>query len=139
MVKTQGKFVYAVEMPIRWYDMDAFGHVNNSIYLSYFEQARINWWMSITPPDTAFDLIGPVVINAHCTFLKALTYPDTLVIKLYVGPPGRSSYECFYEIYTHKHHDTLCAYGSTKVVWVDRKLEQSIPLPTYITKHLPSE
>lgn len=37
------KHVYTVVMPIRWGDMDAMGHVNNTVYFQYLEQARIEW------------------------------------------------------------------------------------------------
>lgn len=133
------KFVYETEMPVRWYDMDAFGHVNNSIYFTYFESARIEWWNSITPADVSFIETGPVIINAYCTFFKAIVFPETLIVKLYVGPPGRSSHEIYYEIFSRKDLALLYAKGSTKVVWVDRKLERSIPLPEYIRQHLPNE
>lgn len=116
----KGKFVHSMELPVRWRDMDAFGHVNNSVFFSYFESARIAWWESITPEHISFQDTGPVVINAYCTFFKAIIYPETLFIKLYVGPAGRSSYECYYEIYSKENHELLYAEGSTKVVWVDR-------------------
>lgn len=133
-----GKFVYSIVIPIRWYDMDAFGHVNNSVYLTYFEQARISWWKTITPADTSFSEVGPVIINAECAFYKAIIFPETLTVKLYVGPPGRSSYDCFYQIYSETQPDTLYAAGSTKVVWVDRKAERSLPLPDYMRQLLPT-
>lgn len=137
MSKTQGKHVYSLTLPVRWCDLDAFGHVNNSVYFSYFEQARISWWESITPPSISFGTSGPVIINAHCTFLKPIFYPETLTIQLYVGPAGRSSHECYYQIYSAQDSNTLYAEGSTKVVWVDRKENRSIPLPDYIKSYLP--
>ncbi len=133
----QKNLVHIIEIPVRWYDMDAFGHVNNSVFFTYFEQARISWWHSIVPADISFQDTGPVIINAHCTFQKAIIYPETVSVKLFVGSPGRSSYESFYEICSQKNNAILYAEGSTKVVWVDRKLERSIPLPDYIRKHLP--
>jgi acyl-CoA thioester hydrolase len=132
------KFVYEMEIPVRWVDMDAFGHVNNSVYLSYFESARTAWWQSITAPDISFLETGPVIINVSCTFLKAITFPESITVKVFVGPPGRSSHEIVYEINSQKNPDILYAKGSTKVVWVDRKLERSIPLPDYIRQHLPN-
>ncbi|EKD53627.1 MAG: Thioesterase superfamily protein [uncultured bacterium] len=137
MANENKKLVHSVEVEVRWGDMDAFGHVNNSVFLTYFEQARISWWQSITPPDISFTDTGPVIINAYCVFLKAITYPETVNVKLWAGPPGRSSYENFYVISSQKEDSILYAEGSTKVVWVDRKLERSIPLPDYIKNHLP--
>ncbi|CAN5249007.1 thioesterase family protein [soil metagenome] len=132
------KFVYEMEIPVRWFDMDAFGHVNNSVYLTYFESARTAWWNSITAVDMSFLETGPVIINVNCTFFKAIMFPEIVTVKIFVGPPGRSSHEIFYEINSLKKPGIIYAKGSTKVVWVDRKLERSIPLPDYIRQHLPS-
>jgi acyl-CoA thioester hydrolase len=132
-----GTFVYALEIPVRWSDMDDFGHVNNSVYLTYFEQARISWWMSTSPPNIDFATTGPVIINASCTFYKAIVYPETVIVKLYVSPPRRSSYDCFYQIFSQSQPELLYADGATKVVWVDRAAERSIPLPDYMRRLLP--
>lgn len=137
MLTNQGKFVHEINISVRWCDMDAFGHVNNSVYFSYFESARISWWNSITPSHISFAETGPVIINAHCTFFKAIIYPETLRVKLFVGPAGRSSHECFYEISAFNTPEIIYARGSTKVVWVDRKAERSITLPEYIRQNLP--
>jgi acyl-CoA thioester hydrolase len=143
MSTKKGKLVHTTELVVRWGDMDAFGHVNNSVYFTYFEQARVGWWRTITPPDINFGNTGPVIIDAHCVFFKAITFPQTLIIKFYVGPAGRSSHECYYEVVGHedniKEDNIIYAEGSTKVVWIDRKLERSIPLPDYIKEHLPSK
>lgn len=136
-MSNKGKLVHTIDIPVRWCDMDAFGHVNNSVYLSYFEIARISWWNTIKPEGISFQEVGPVVINAYATFFKAIIYPETLLVKLFVGPAGRSSYECYYEIFTTTAPDTLYAEGSTKVVWVDRHAERSIPLPDYMRQQLP--
>jgi acyl-CoA thioester hydrolase len=139
MDKQKGSLVLNVDIPVRWYDMDAFGHVNNSVFFTYFEQARVLWWAEITPPGVSFAETGPVIINASCTFFKAITYPDNVTVKLFVGPAGNSSYECFYEIYSQAQPDVLYAEGATKVVWVDRTAERSVPLPDYIRHYLPTK
>lgn len=136
-MSNKGKLVHSIEIPVRWCDMDAFGHVNNSIYFSYYESVRIAWWKEITPSEVSFQDIGPVVINAYSTFFKAILYPETLIVKMFVGPAGRSSYECYYEIYSKNKPEILYAEGSTKVVWVDRHAERSIPLPDFMRQQLP--
>lgn len=40
---TQKKWVHTTLIPIRWGDMDAYGHVNNTVYFRYMEQARVEW------------------------------------------------------------------------------------------------
>ena len=45
-MSTESEFhtVFDMSMPIRWGDMDAFGHVNNTVYFRYMEQVRISWF-----------------------------------------------------------------------------------------------
>jgi acyl-CoA thioester hydrolase len=82
------KLVYEMSMPIRWGDMDAMGHVNNTIYFRYLETCRIDWMSSIGAlPDANGD--GPVIVNAFCNFYKQLEYPGDVVVKMYVSDPAR--------------------------------------------------
>ena len=86
------KLVHTLQMPIRWGDMDAMGHVNNTLYFRYLETARIAWFESIgcnVNPQGE----GALIVNAFCNFHKQLEYPGDIVVKMYVSDPGRSSFE----------------------------------------------
>lgn len=136
MLNQTKKFVYESVIPVRWYDMDAFNHVNTSVYFTYYEQTRINWLMEIAPADYTLEKTGPVVVNATCTYLKPIVYPEIITVKLYVGAPGRSSFETFYEIHSQKNSATLYAEGYVKMVWIDRKTGHSVPIPDELRKFL---
>ena len=81
--------------------------------------------------------MGPVLVNASCVFHKPILYPEDLVVSLFVGPPGRSSYDCYYEIHAKSDNRILYAEGITKVVWIDRSTGKSVQLPEYLRRHLP--
>jgi acyl-CoA thioester hydrolase len=130
-----GKLVHTLRMPIRWGDMDAMGHVNNTVYFRYIEQARISWFDEIDcAPDPKGE--GPVIVNARCSFIKQLKYPGEIEILTFVGPPGRSSFEMLHEI-RMVGVDTLYAEGGAKIVWVNFPAEKSRPLPDAIRALLP--
>jgi acyl-CoA thioester hydrolase len=131
------QLVYTSEIQVRWGDMDAFGHVNNSKFFSYFETARVNWWQEAVPEGLDLSESGPVLVNANCTFMKPVIFPETLLIEISVGPGGRSSHECFYTVLSKKDTSVMYAEGTTKVVWVDRRTGKSVPLPDMIRKLLP--
>ena len=139
MVNQNAKFVYELAIPVRWYDMDAFGHVNTSVYFTYFEQTRISWFVEIAPQSYPFKDNGPVVVNASCTFIKSIIYPEIVIVRLFLGPPGRSSYESFYEIRSEKNPDILYAEGYAKIVWIDYKTGHSMPLSDELRKLLPKD
>ena len=125
------KHVHVETIPIRWGDMDAMGHVNNTIYFRYMEQARIAWFdtLGVRPAPGGE---GPVIINASCTFLKELVYPGNLEVKMYAGKVGRTSFETWLEMRPSYDPATVYAAGGAKVVWVDFSKGKSVPLPDRI-------
>ena len=121
------KAIYATQIPIRWGDMDAYGHVNNTVYFRYAEQARCEW-LEKMGFKVAPEGIAPVIINAHCTFLRPMNYPGTVDLQMFAGAPGRSSLETYYEMRL-VGDDTLYCQGSAKVVWMDAATGKSAPIP----------
>jgi len=122
--------VFELEIPIRWGDMDAMGHVNNTVYFRYMEQLRISWFDSMGfGPDPAGQ--GPLIINASCTFLRQLEYPGTVLARQYVGEIGRSSVETFVDLLRTDDARNVYAQGAAKVVWVDYPKRKSAPLPEH--------
>jgi acyl-CoA thioester hydrolase len=122
------RLVHTEILTIRWGDMDALGHVNNTVYFRYMEQARISWFDGlglIGSPSGE----GPALINASCTFLKQLVYPGDVEVKTYVGRAGRSTFETWIELRPSYDPDVVYAEGSAKVVWVDYAKSKSAPLP----------
>lgn len=132
---TEKKLVYTVTIPIRWGDMDAMGHVNNTVYFRYMEQARIEWLsMMNCLPDENGD--GPVIVNAHCTFKKPLKYPGQVEVCTYIGAAGRSSIETIQEMRSVGDGYALYAEGGAKVVWVSGETGKSVVLPEAIKQKL---
>lgn len=135
------KLVHTMRMPIRWGDMDAMGHVNNTNYFRYIESARIAWLEQVGGlPHSRAE--GPVIVNASMNFLKQLTYPGEIEVRTFVAPPGRSSVEVSHEIRlvgADGEPGDLHADGVAKVVWVDFKLGKSAPLPESLRAGLPAE
>lgn len=120
------KLVFVSRIPIRWGDMDAMGHVNNTVFFRYLEQARIEWYTHIGREKAG---IETVVVHCYCTYYAPLTYPGEIEIRTYAGSPGRSSFDIVQEIRRSDDLDTVCAIGGSKVVWVDLKTGKSTPLP----------
>src|SRR5262249_4596236 len=56
--------VHSTTLPIRWGDMDAQGHVNNTVYFRYMEQARIEWLDQVRERLGPFPGLGIVIVNA---------------------------------------------------------------------------
>ena len=122
--------VHTSRQAIRWADMDGLGHVNNTVYFRYCEQARIEWLGRLHPNGELFAGTGPVIVNASCTFLMPLVYPGDVEVRMYLGDPGRTSVGSFYEILKD---GTKFADGAAKIVWIDIARGRSVPLPETVT------
>jgi acyl-CoA thioester hydrolase len=129
------QLMYIAHFPMRWIDMDSFGHANNGIYFNYFDETRVAWWYSmgakLTSPET-----GPIIASATCNFRKPLIYPANLVIKLYVSPPRRSSFTVYYEVEVEQQPGVIYADGSTVVVWYDYQNNKPISLSDELREKL---
>ena len=125
------KLVYEMVMPIRWGDMDAMGHVNNTLYFRYFETVRIDWMNEIggTPNPSGN---GPVIVNAFCTFIKQLEYPGDIRLRHYVANPGRTSFDTYLTIERTGQPGITYAEGGATMVWVNFKQQKSVPLPDWL-------
>ena len=114
-------------IPIRWGDMDAYGHVNNAVYFRYMEQARVDLLERLGMPiDTATQ--GPVIVHTACTFHLPLNYPGEVEVRVFGGPLGRSSIPTRYEL-RKVGEETLFATGEATIVWIDVSTGRSVPLP----------
>ena len=118
--------VHTSRQTIRWADMDMLGHVNNTSYFRYFEQARIEWIYGLQGPARAFSGTGPVIVNASCTFLTPLVYPGDIEVRMYLGDPGRTSIGSYYEL---TMGEQKYAEGAAKMVWIDLTSGRSVPVP----------
>jgi acyl-CoA thioester hydrolase len=124
------KLLHVTHLPIRWGDMDAYGHVNNTVYFRYAEQARCEWLSKIGCIVGPVG-VAPVIINASCTFFKPMTHPGTVEVRMLGGEPGRSSLETFYEMRLVGGDELYCD-GAAKIVWTDVETGKSAPIPDNI-------
>ncbi len=131
----QKKFVHEMVIPIRWGDMDAMGHVNNTLYFRYMEVVRLDWIFSRSPSDP-LQHEGPVIINAFCNFLRQLTFPGDAKVTMHVANPGRSSFETYHTIERCDEPGVVYAEGGAKTVWSDYERKVAKPLPDWFRAHL---
>ena len=122
------KLTLEMVIPIRWGDMDAMGHVNNTLYFRYMEIIRIEWLHRIGgKPDPSGS--GPVIVNAFCNFIKQLEYPGDVLAKHYAANPGRSSFDTFITLERTDAPGLIYASGGAKTVWVNFPQQKSVALP----------
>jgi acyl-CoA thioester hydrolase len=136
-IPEQKKLVFEMVIPIRWGDMDAMGHVNNTVYFRYLEIVRIEWLHSLGGAPNP-DGEGPVIVNAFCNFIRQLEFPGELLAKQYVANLGRSSFDTFVTLERTDQPGLVYADGGATTVWVNFKEQKSVPLPEVLRELIAS-
>jgi acyl-CoA thioester hydrolase len=129
------KLTTEMVIPLRWGDMDAMGHVNNTVYFRYFEIVRLQWLYELgAAPNPAGE--GPVIVNSFCNFIKQLEFPGDVLAKHYVASPGRASFHTYITLERTDRPGLIHASGGAKTVWVDFPKQKSAPLPDWLRAKL---
>lgn len=123
-------------MAIRWGDMDAMMHVNNTVYFRYMEQARISWVDTWGVGNTADVVEGPVIATAACRFRRPLKYPGDVEVRVFAGRIGRSSMPTYYEIRRSDDPETLYATGEALFVWINNETGRPVSFPEPVRRSL---
>jgi uncharacterized protein YceH (UPF0502 family)/acyl-CoA thioesterase FadM len=127
--------VHELVMPLRWGDMDAMGHINNTLYFRYMEVCRLDWIFSVGV-DPKLSTAGPVIINAFCNFLRQLEFPGDIRVTMSVANPGRSSFDTFHTIERVDEPGVVYAEGGARTVWTDYAAKRSAPMPDWFRARL---
>jgi len=118
--------VFRTPVSLRWSDLDAFNHVNNSRYLTFLEQARIEWFETLDGP-WMDDHSAPVVASATLNFKRPIAYPAQVAVELFTDKLGTSSVVIGHRIVAAD--GTVHCDGQVVAVWVDRQTGKPAPLP----------
>ena len=97
------EFPCVVPVEIRFRDLDAMGHVNSAVYLTYFEQARLAFWMALHPGGTPGEAIEParigfVVARSECDYASPARLGERLLVGCRAGDFGSASFVFDYRI-----------------------------------------
>ncbi len=117
-----------VPLSVRWRDLDAFNHVNNSKFLSYLEEARLRWMMTL-PGEWIDENVAPVVAAATINYRRPIAWPNEIVVELFVERLGNTSLTIGHRILDADNDTTLYADGNVVMVWIDRQRGQAAALP----------
>jgi len=125
-----------IEVPVAWGDMDAFGHVNNVVYLRWFESGRIAFFERADVPhrDVA-EACAPILASTTCNFLRPLRYPDTVDVHTSIAKIGTKSFTMRYQIVS-RTLSAPAAEGQGVIVWYDYANEASAPIPDDLRERL---
>ncbi len=117
---------YAVELEVRFRDIDAMGHVNNAVYATYIEQARTRYVRDVL--ETDLSTIPTVLASLSIEYRKPVTLSDeAVIVSVDVPDIGTSSLPMHYEIATLDGN--VAAEAESTQVFLDRETERPAPIP----------
>jgi acyl-CoA thioester hydrolase len=123
--------LFTAALPVRWRDLDAFNHVNNSNYLTYLEEARLQW-LSHVPGPWFDDHAMPVMAAVQLNYRRPIEWPAQLRVELFCERLGSSSMTIGHRILDAEHADRLYGDGNVVMVWMDPATGKPVPLPEAI-------
>jgi len=125
-------FPVVTTIPVVWGDQDAFGHVNNLVYLRWCESVRVEYlvragvWVPLPPRG-----VGPILASIHCDYKRPLNYPDTVHVGARVTRIGNSSMRMEHVVVSHKHDEVAAVVDST-LVMLDYSIGRAAPVSAEI-------
>ena len=138
MYRDLSKFPTVMPIEIRWGDMDAFGHVNNTNFIRYFECARIRFFEELKLTDfMQGSQIGIIVASVSCKFIAPLYYPDTVEVGALARNIGEDRFDMDYAIFS-KQQQRICAVGTSLVVCYDYGVKKKAAIPEQLKPILAS-
>lgn len=120
-----------IPLHVRWRDLDAFNHVNNSSYLTYLEEARLQWLRTV-PGEWFSAHAMPVMAAVELHYRKPIEWPAEIDVLLSCERLGNSSMTIGNRIVDRNDHTRVYADGNVVMVWVDPATGASVPLPEAI-------
>ena len=128
---------YPHRQPIttRWMDNDAYGHVNNVHFLSYFDTVVNTYLIGRGALDIQKSPVVGLVVETQCQYLAPITYPETVIAGVRVTHVGRSSVRYEIALFAGESR-SAAAQGHFVHVYVDRETRRPAELPAALRSAL---
>jgi acyl-CoA thioester hydrolase len=121
-------------IPTRWMDNDAYGHINNVVYYSWFDTAVNAWLIECGVLDIQSSPTVGLVVETHCNYFAPLAFPQTVQVGLRVAHVGASSVR--YELAVFGEEALCAAKGHFVHVYVDAQTHRPTLVPDSLKKLL---
>ncbi|HVT37131.1 MAG TPA: thioesterase family protein [Nevskiaceae bacterium] len=124
---TREDFSHFIRIDTRWGDLDTLGHVNNAVFFTFDESARLDYFGQMFGNDPKFwKDYGIILASIGCDFIAQLHHPSTLDIGLRIARIGRSSMTSQAGMFVG---NKLVAVSRGTIVWFSYLQQKSLPVP----------
>lgn len=121
-------FRHRTTLQVRFRDIDAFGHVNNAVFFSYVEQARIRYLLDVLESEASFDRLPLILARVELDYRSPIFYGETVAVATRIGRVGRTSFGMSHRM-TAGEDDRLVAEVESVLVTYDYAAASPMPVP----------
>jgi acyl-CoA thioester hydrolase len=121
-------FRHRTTLQVRFRDIDAFGHVNNAVFFSYVEQARIRYLLDVLEPGTGFDRLPLILAHVEIDYRSPIFFDDEIVVETRVDRIGRTSFAMSHRMIAAVD-DRLVGDVDSVLVTYDYPAARPMPVP----------
>ncbi|VBB41955.1 Thioesterase superfamily protein [uncultured Desulfatiglans sp.] len=126
--------IIVADLTVRFRDVDAMGHVNNAVFLTYFEEGRSAFLARV------LEIVDPseypfILARISCDYLRPLKLGDRIAIQVWIGRVGKKSFVFKYRIVNRGDPDAIYAAGESTMVLFDYKENRTVPIgPAFLER-----
>jgi acyl-CoA thioester hydrolase len=127
--------IFIIDIEVRFRDLDALGHVNNAVFMTYFEEGRKNYSKKVfkfsNPSEFSF-----IMAHISCDYLKPVRLADRLKLQMWVKKIGKKSFDFGYKLVDRSDESKVYATGASVQVCYDYQEDKSIAVPDEMREKL---
>ena len=136
-ITSRKDYRHFLSISTRWMDNDAYGHVNNVVYYSWFDTAVNQFLIEHDALDIESSPVVGLVVETRCNYFSPVAFPDRMVIGIAVAKLGNSSVR--YEVGVFRGDDEAAvAQGHFVHIYVSRETRRPVTIPDAIRTVLQS-
>ena len=121
-------FRHRTTLQVRFRDIDAFGHVNNAVFFSYVELARIRYLLDVLKPDQPFDELPLILARVELDFRSPIAFGEEVVVETRLDRIGRTSFDMVHRM-TALPESRVVGDVHTVLVTYDYATAKPMPVP----------
>lgn len=124
----------AVRLPVQWGEMDAYGHVNNTVFFRWFESARVEYFRRCGfLRSWEEERVGAILHSTSCRFRRPVHFPDTVVAAARAAEVSDDRFAMEYRVWSETERGVV-AEGSGLVVSYDYRAGARAPIPAEVRR-----
>jgi len=127
--------IFSTDIDVRFRDLDAMGHVNNAVFMTYFEEGRKNFSKNIFKVSDLSDFTF-ILAHIRCDYLKPIKFNDNITLQMWVKHIGNSSFSFGYKLIDSKDESLVYATGESVQVCYDYTADLSMAVPDMMREAL---